>query len=101
MNVKKRIDELRIKRGWSLSKLAKEAGLAESTVYDWFNENDFTPSRQTIENVCDALEISLAEFYAGIEENALNPKQILLLELFGKLPEKQQDNVIMIIKNLL
>ncbi len=99
-DIKWRIDELRLKKGWSLSKLAKEAGLAETTVYNWFNENNFNPSRKTIASICEALGISLAQFYSGIEEGALSPKQVLLLELFGKLSEKQQDNIIEIIRNL-
>ena len=38
MDVKQRIDELRIKRGWTLSKLATEIGVSDTTVYAWFNE---------------------------------------------------------------
>ena len=49
MDIHERITELLEKRGWSLYKLAKESGIYETTVYDWFNEKHFTPSAQSIE----------------------------------------------------
>ena len=99
MDIHSRIDELRKRRGWSLSKLAKESGLAETTVYDWFNENHFTPSRRAIEEVCSAMDITLSEFYCETDLDKLDEKQILLLELFDKVPDKKKDAVINIVKS--
>ena len=39
MDIHEKINELRKERGWSLSKLAKEAGIPETTVYNWYNES--------------------------------------------------------------
>ena len=101
MDVQDRIDKLRIQKGWSLCKLAKEANLAETTVYAWYNKKRFTPSRRAIESVCVALGISLTEFYAKVDDKEQNPKQTLLIELFNNLNEKQQDNIIEFIKNMI
>lgn len=99
MDIHKRIDDLRKKKGWSLSKLAKEAGLSETTVYDWYNENRYTPSRRAIEDVCAALDITLAEFYSDVEVDKLDPQQMLLLELFAKVPDKKKETVISLVKS--
>lgn len=99
MDVKNRIDELRIKRGWSLSKLATEIGVSDTTVYSWFNEQNYEPSRRTIESVCEAFEISLAEFYAGIELSDVRGQEAVLLEAFRSVPDEQKEQVITIVKS--
>ena len=100
MNVHERILSLLNERGWSLYKLAKEAGLYETTVYDWFNENHFTPSRKSLEYVCAALEISQAEFYSNIDETNLSAEQFSLLELVENLSPAKQKIVLDLIKSL-
>lgn len=65
-DIQKRILELLSERGWSIYKLAQETGIHQTTIYDWFNEKKFTPSRKSLEAVCAALGISLAEFSAAL-----------------------------------
>ena len=93
--------ELCKEKKWSLSKLAKETGIAESTVYDWYNENHFTPSRRTIESICEAADISLAEFYSDIEVDKLTDKETKLLELFRQVPDKKKDAVLTVVQSLI
>ena len=100
MDIHERITELLEKRGWSLYKLAKESGIYETTVYDWFNEKHFTPSAQSIEYICAALNISQAEFYSGIDETNLSDEQLRLLELFAKVPAKKHKVVFDLLKAL-
>jgi len=83
-----------------LSKLAKEAGLSETTVYDWYNENHFTPSRKAIDDICSAFDITLSEFYSDIELDKLTEKEIKLLEVFKKVPIEKQDVVIIVAQAL-
>lgn len=89
-DIQKRILELLAARGWSVYKLAQETGIHQTTVYDWFNEKGFTPSRRSLEAVCGALGISLAEFYSGIDADKLDDDQIRLLELFDKVPAQKR-----------
>lgn len=99
MDVKNRIDELRIKKGWTLSKLANEIGVSDTTVYSWFNEQNYEPSRRTIESVCEIFDISLAEFYAGLDLSDVRGKEAVLLEAFRSVPDERKDQVISIVKS--
>lgn len=98
MDVKERIDKLRLKRGWSLARLALEIGVSDTTVYSWFNEQNYQPSRKTIEEICDVFGITLAEFYSDIDRDTLSSKEIVALELFRKVPDESKDQVIEIIR---
>ncbi len=100
MTVQQRILELIEQRGWSKYKLAKESGLYLTTVYDWFNKKSFTPDRQSIEYICSALGITVAEFYSGVEESNLDEQQILLLELFDKVPVDKRQIIFDLLRTL-
>ena len=100
MKIQDRIEELLTKRKWSKNKLAREAGLYSTTVYDWFNEKHFTPDRKSIELVCAALDISLTEFYSGIDDGELDGEQMLLLELFEKVPKGKRKVVFELLRSL-
>ena len=101
MNIKERIDKLRKKRGWTLSKLASEIGVSDTTVYSWFNDQNFSPSRQTIEDICDVFGLTMAEFYADIDFDQLKAGEAVLLEHFRKLPDWQRQQVTAIVKTFL
>ena len=98
MDVKQRIDELRIKRGWTLSKLATEIGVSDTTVYAWVNEQNYQPSRKTIEEVCDVFNITLAEFYSNIDFDNLKSQEVVLLEAFRKANDEDKEKIIEIVK---
>ena len=63
MSIQERILQLCKQRNWSLYKLAHESGISETTVYGWFNKNQFTPSRSSIEDICRAFDISVSAFF--------------------------------------
>lgn len=100
MTVQDRILELLAKAGWAKYKLAKKTGLYPTTVYDWFNEKYLTPSRESVESVCEAMGVTLAEFYSGIDESALDREQLLLLELFARVPESKHKVVFDLLRSL-
>lgn len=100
MTVQKRILELMEKKGWTKYKLAQETGLYQTTVYDWFNDKGYTPDRKSIELICAAMNISLVEFYSGIDEGDLNGEQALLLQLFAKVPESKRQLVFDLLRSL-
>ena len=100
MDIKEKITKIRKQKGWSLSKLATQAGLTTTTVYNWYNDKNATPSRDSIEDVCVAFGISIAEFYADIEMDNLTEKEIRLLELFRKIPEKEQEKALSMLELL-
>lgn len=63
MDILKKIDELRRARGWSVYKLAEESGLTQSTLANMFARGT-QPTISTLESICKAYGISLAEFFS-------------------------------------
>ncbi len=62
MDVLARIDELRKEKGWSVNYLALEAGLTQSTLNNLYSRKT-EPKISTLRAICDALGISLADFF--------------------------------------
>ncbi len=100
MDIHGRIIELLEKKGLSLYKLSEKTGIHKTTVYNWFNENRFTPSRNSIELICAVLDTSLTEFYSGIDEGELRGEQMYLLQLFEKVPESKRKLVFDLLRSL-
>ena len=100
MDIHGRIKELIKKEGWSLYKLSEKTGIHKTNVYDWYNDKHFTPDRNSIELICAALNISLTEFYSGIDEGELDGEQMYLLELFAKIPVQKRKVVFELLRNL-
>ena len=67
MDTQKRIRELMEERGWTDYRLAKEANLSHSTLTNMFNRNN-APTLPTLEAVCQAFGITLAQFFANEDE---------------------------------
>ena len=78
------------KRGWTVYRLAKEANLSTSTLTNMMHRGT-CPSLTTIENVCEAYGITLAEFLYGQDDLIhLNAEQKRHLDRWNLLTEKQQ-----------
>ncbi len=85
-----RITELRQARGLSVYRLARLSGIPQSTIATWYQKN-LHPPIDKIERVCEAMNVSLAEFfrtsddyYVGKDEDAL------FLEKWHSLPENEK-----------
>ena len=78
---------------WSAYKLAKEAGLPQSTISHLFKKN-YAPSYPTIEAICGAFDISMAQFFADEGDAvALTPEHREVLILWGALTDAQRQVV--------
>ena len=80
MDVLARIIELRDARGWSEYQLAEKSGMAQSTISSWYRKR-MLPTIPSLEKLCDAFDITLAQFFLENSEEAvtLNEKQLKLL----------------------
>ena len=88
------------KRGWTVYRLAKEANLSPSTLTNMMHRGT-CPSLTTIENVCEAYGITLAEFLSGQDDLIhLNVEQKRHLDRWNLLTEKQQRAVELFIDGL-
>ena len=62
-----RLNELAEARGYSDYKMSKLAGIPQSTYASWFSKNRY-PSIDRIELICNALGITLSEFFSDSEQ---------------------------------
>lgn len=99
MDFKERLQQILKERGWSIFKLTAESGLSENTIYNWF-KFDSVPRIDSIERICETLEISLAEFFCDADYRYPNQMEKVVLELFGRLSEKKKRAAIEILKSL-
>ena len=70
MDTHSRLRQLMAERGWTAYRLSKESGLSESTLASIFKRNT-VPSIATLEAVCSAFGISLAQFFAERTEGTV------------------------------
>lgn len=84
MNVAKRITQLREAKNLSVNRLANMAGISQSFLRD-IELGKKNPTVETLSYFCDALEISLAEFFS--DDIQISP---YLVSAAKKLDEQQQ-----------
>lgn len=88
MNVGARIKQLRIAKNYSVNKLANLAGISQSYLRDVELGNK-NPTIETLSFLCDALDISLHDFFA--DETSSNFIDDPLLKQIYRLSPKQKD----------
>ena len=97
MNVIERIHQLREERGWSINNLAMEAEMTQSTLNSILSRNT-PPKIETLQSLCNAFQITLAQFFLEDEQFELvNGIEKDLLSAFRKLPAKKQQALLEII----
>ena len=90
MDAQKRIKQLMEERGWTDYRLAKEANLSHSTITNVFKRNN-APTLPTLEVICRAFGITLAQFFAeGGEAVEITDEQRELFAKWSTLTEKQK-----------
>ena len=99
MDTKARITELMIRHGWSEYRLAKESGLSQSTISNMFSRNTM-PSISTLEVICDAFGLTLAQFFSEGEQAELTDEQRLLLSKWRTLTAEQKELLLKLMDNL-
>lgn len=94
MEAQTRIRQLMDERGWSEYRLAKEAGLSQSTVTNIFKRNN-APTIPTLEALCRAFHITMAQFFTeGDDPIGLTEEQRRLLSTWSILTEEQQKGML-------
>ena len=90
MNIQNRIRVLMDERGWTEYRLAKESGLAQSTITNMFNRNN-APTFSTLEAICGAVGITLVQFFSvGETDNSLTEEQRALFTKWSTLSDEQK-----------
>ena len=99
MDVSARIEQLLCQRNWSVYRLCKESGLAQSTLSHVFRK-DSEPTISTLETICKAFGITLGEFFAEGEFVPLTEEQRELLDKWALLSNEQKQLVLNMIGNM-
>lgn len=94
-----KIQQERLKRGWTEYALAKNSGLAQSTISSWYRK-DLEPSLASIEKICRGLGITLSQFFSTDEyTNGLSADQVVLIETWEKLTKEQRQATLSLINS--
>lgn len=100
MTVLERILQLRLERNWSEYRLSEESGIAQTTISSWFKK-DIYPSIPSLEKICKAYDISMAQFFNFDNEPvSLSPEQNELLENWNRLSGEQKNAVLNLLKTI-
>jgi len=99
MDTNERIRQLMDERQWSEYRLAKEAGLSQSTIANLFKRNT-VPSVATLESICKGFGITLSQFFCDGNMIELSDEQKELFDKWVTLTEKQKQILFDLIKNM-
>lgn len=88
MEVNQRIKFLREQKGITVNKLANLAGISQGFLRD-IELGNKRPTVETLSYICDALEISLKDFFDDDLFNCLSDDE-LLLEIYKLTPEQRK-----------
>ena len=97
MDTHSKLRQLMAERGWTAYRLAKESGLSESTLANIFKRNT-VPSISTLESVCSAFGISLAQFFAENDMMELTPELKELFDNWVSLTSEQKQAALQMIR---
>lgn len=95
-NVHKRMKELMEERNLSPYKLAKKMDMTPSAIYNMLRRKTM-PKIETIERVCDAIDISVSDFFVftGTDRNMgyVSDDELLLLEIYRSTTNAGRDRI--------
>ena len=99
MDAQRRIKQLMEERSWTDYRLAKESGLSHSTVTNMFNRNN-APTLPTLEAVCKAFGITLAQFFTEGNSSELTEEQRILFAKWSTLKDDQKQALLALIDTM-
>lgn len=99
MNTQKRIKHLMEEHVWTDYRLAKESGLSHSTITNMFNRNN-APTLPTLEAVCQAFGITLAQFFTEGLRPELAEEQHILFAKWSTLNEEQKNALLTLLDTM-
>lgn len=93
MDILKKLNDLRLERNMSVYRLAELSGINQSTLANTFSRGTI-PSVQNLEKICNALGVSLAQFFTEDEILIrLTPEEAVFFTNYKKLPHSIKKSV--------
>jgi len=100
MDIIKKLNELRLERNLSVYRLSELSGINQSTLANTFSRGTI-PSIQNLMLLCDAMGITLSEFFNEDTTTVnLSEEEISLFRKFEKLPKETRKAIILLISSL-
>ena len=99
MDTNERIRKLMDERQWSEYRLAKESGLSQSTIANFFKRNT-VPSITTLESICNGFGITLSHFFCDGNLIELSDEQKELFDRWVALTKNQKKLLFDLIDNM-
>ena len=99
MDVLKKINKLRLNRGWSVYRLSVESGISQSTLTNMFNRETL-PSITTLECLCNAFGITVSEFFSEPNQKTDDRSEQEMLALYQALSEDTKQSILTILREL-
>ncbi len=100
IDIVRKIDMLRVKKGWTIYKLSQEADISQQTFHSWIVKGAM-PSLPALENVCKALNITLSELFTEGNLIEVSPELKKLYSDWLSLTEEEKESVKKVIENYL
>lgn len=91
------IDEIRKSKGLSKKKMADLIGISRSTINNWYYA-DTTPSLANIQNICEAFELTVEQFFGGIGNPEVENSEREFLGAWRMLTEKEKSAVSVVLE---
>ncbi|MGE4214170.1 MAG: helix-turn-helix domain-containing protein [Anaerotignaceae bacterium] len=100
MEVLNKIKRLMKEHDFSEYQLAKLSGVPQTTINSLFRKGNL-PTIPTLENICSAFGISLAQFFAdGAKISELTPEQVKMFEQWSDLTAEQKQILFQLIQQM-
>lgn len=97
MDTLPRLRQLLQERGWTEYRLSKECGLAQSTIGNIFRRNT-VPTISTLETICDAFGITIAQFFSEGNMVALTPELKEIFDCWVSLSPSQKTALLQMVR---
>ncbi|MBQ7798789.1 MAG: helix-turn-helix transcriptional regulator [Clostridia bacterium] len=98
MDIVRKIDKIRVTKGWTFYKLSQESGLSQQTFTKWMEGNTI-PTIPALKAVCDAFGITLANFFAENDMVEVTPETKAIFDNWIYLNKEEQSSIKSIIEN--
>ena len=99
LDIHRRLKDLMEERNWTEYKLAKEAGLSQSTISNLFKRN-MLPTIPTLEAICSSFGLTLSQFFAEGNIVSLTSQQRELINCWNLLSGEQKEILLQLMKTM-
>ena len=96
VNLVDRINELISKKGWTAYELSKQTGISTNTIYEW--NKGTIPSLSNVVKVCEALDITVEQFFCGLESYKLSEDENRILQEWLMLSDLEKNAIMSVIE---